>query len=455
LRLLSWAVIGLLLADPWLGRSTGFVLSVCASGGIIVWASRWARVLAAWLPGWLAEAITVPVAAQLATQPIVTAISGQVSLAGLLANLVAAPLVGPGTVLGFLAAGLSVVSPPLASAVGWLAGGFAQALCWIAAVGSALPGASVGWPAGPVALGVLAVSCVALLAGMPLLWRRPWLVVLLALAMVVVLFRPVAAPGWPPSAWQVVSCDVGQGDATVIAVGPGQAIVVDTGPEPPAVDRCLDQLGVTDVPWLVLSHLHADHIGGLAGVLSGRRVENLLVSGVTEPASGWREVLALTAGVPRTVASPGMVLGAGAVQVAVLAIRPFANGGQAGEDSADANDSSQVLRVTSGDLRILLAGDVEEAGQGNAVATVTDLTAQVMLVPHHGSAHQAPTFLAATRASVALVSVGADNDYGHPAARTIATVAGTGAQVYRTDLNGSIAVARIGDTLQVTTQRTG
>ena len=135
-----------------------------------------------------------------------------------------------------------------------------------------MPGASVSWPAGPVALGVLGVTCVALLAGMPLLWRRPWLVVLLALAMVVVLFRPVSAPGWPPSAWQVVSCDVGQGDATVIAVGPGQAIVVDAGPEPPAVDRCLDQLGITDVPWLILSHLHADHIGGIAGVLSGRRV---------------------------------------------------------------------------------------------------------------------------------------------------------------------------------------
>jgi competence protein ComEC len=89
------------------------------------------------------------------------------------------------------------------------------------------------------------------------------------------------------------------------------------------------------------------------------------------------------------------------------------------------------------------------------VATVADLTAQVMLVPHHGSAHQSPAFLGGTHASVALVSVGADNDYGHPAARTIATVAGTGAQVYRTDVNGSIAVARAGDTLTVTTQRNG
>ena len=454
-RLLSWAVVGLLLADPWLGRSTGFVLSVCASGGIIVWAGRWAKVLGAWLPGWAAEAVTVPVAAQLATQPIVTAISGQVSLVGLVANLVAAPLVGPGTVLGFLAAGLSAVSPPLAAVVGWLAGGFAQALCWIAAAGAALPGASVSWPAGPVAFGVLAVTCVALVVGLPLLWRRPWLVVVLALAMVMVLFRPVAAPGWPPAAWQVVSCDVGQGDATVIAVGPGQAIVVDAGPEPPAVDRCLDQLGVSDVPWLILTHLHADHIGGLAGVLAGRKIGNLLVSGVTEPASGWRQVLALTGDVPRTVASPGLVVAAGSVQVTVLAIHPFTAGGSAGEDSTDANDSSQVLRVTSGDLRVLLAGDVEEAGQENAVATVSDLTAHVMLVPHHGSARHVPAFLAAAQASVALVSVGADNDYGHPAARTMSTAAGTGAKVYRTDLNGSIAVARIGDRLDVTTQRNG
>ena len=455
LRLLSWAVVGLLLADPWLGRSIGFLLSVCASGGIILWARRWSQVLGTWLPSWLAEAITVPVAAQLATQPIVTAISGQVSLVGLVANLVAAPLVGPGTVLGFLAAGVSVVSPPLATVVGWLAGGFAQGLCWIAAAGSALPGASRSWPAGPVAAVVLGVTCVAILAGLPLLWRRPWLVLLLAVAMVAVLFRPVTPPGWPPGEWQVVSCDVGQGDATVIAVGPGQAIVVDAGPEPAAVDRCLDQLGVTGVPWLILTHLHADHIGGLAGVLSGRRVQNLLVSGVTEPASGWRQVRDLAGTVPRTVASPGTVVAAGPVQVAVLAISPFASGGRAGEDSSDANNSSLVLRVTTGDLRILLAGDVEETGQGNAVATVVDLTAQVLLVPHHGSAHQAPAFLAAVRESVALVSVGADNDYGHPAARTVQTVAATGARLYRTDLNGSIAVSRIGETQRVTTQRSG
>ncbi|MCA9326871.1 ComEC/Rec2 family competence protein, partial [Candidatus Saccharibacteria bacterium] len=283
LRYLSWAVVGLLLVDPWLCRSVGFVLSVCASAGIILWADRWAGLLA-WAPRWLAEAVTVPIAAQLATQPVVTAISGQVSLVGVVANVVAAPLVGPGTVLGFLAAGLSVLSVPVASVSGWLAGGFAQALCWVAGACAALPGAAMVWPAGPLALAVLTACCLALLLGLPQLLRRPWLVVVLVVAMVVVLLRPVAPPGWPPDGWQVVSCDVGQGDATVIAAGAGRAIVVDAGPEPKPIDRCLDQLGVTEVAWLVLTHLHADHVGGAAGVASGRRVDNLLYSGITEPA---------------------------------------------------------------------------------------------------------------------------------------------------------------------------
>ena len=455
LRYLSWAVVLLVLTDPWLSRSTGFALSVCASAGIIVWAGAWSRSLGRWLPRWLAEAVAVPIAAQLATQPIVTAISGQISLAGVAANLLAAPLVGPGTVLGFLAAGLSVVMPPLAALAGWLAGGFAQGLCWVAEAGSSLPGAVVAWPDGPLPFAVLTVACVVALVGLPFLWRRPWLAVLVGLAMVAVMIRPVSVPGWPPPEWQFVSCDIGQGDASVISAGKGRAIVVDTGPEPRPVDRCLDQLGVTDVAWLVITHLHADHVGGVAGVASGRTVERVLFSGVTEPAGGWHLLESTLPHVPRTVARPGMVVAAGAVQLAVLSVKPYTSGGETGEDSAGQNDSSVVMRVTSGALTVLLGGDVEEAGQANALSTAGDLSAQVLLVPHHGSAHQSPEFLGAVGERVALVSVGKDNDYGHPAARTIAAVAGGGAQIYRTDQNGSVAVSREGDTLQVTTSRSG
>ena len=456
LRFLSWAVIGLLLVDPWLGRSLGFVLSVTASAGIILWARRWSLALGSWLPRWAAEALTVPVAAQLATQPIVTAISAQVSVVGVVTNLLAAPLVGPGTVLGFLAAGVSTVSPTLATLVGWAAGGFAAGLCWIAETGASLPGAAIGWPASPLSVGLLAVICGAIAAGLARFWARPALVVAVALALGIALLRPVSVSGWPPGEWLMVSCDVGQGDATVVNAGSGRAIVVDAGPDPRLVDRCLDQLGVSEVSWLVFTHLHADHVGGVAGVASGRPVARVLFSGITEPASGWASLVSAVGSVPRTVAVPGLVVAAGAAQVAVLAVRPFVGGGVvAGEDSAAENDSSLVMRITSGDVTLLASGDVEEAGQENAVATGADLRAQVLLVPHHGSGHQSPSYLNAIGAGVALVSVGKDNDYGHPAVRTVQGVLATGARVFRTDQQGSLAVSRSGDRLLVTTERGG
>ncbi len=111
IRQLSAAMLGLLLIDPFLARSWGFGLSVLASAGIIWWAGRWAAVMT-WLPRPLAEAVGVPLAAQLATLPAVAALSGAVSLAGVVTNALAGPFVGPATVLGFAAAGLSLVSAP-------------------------------------------------------------------------------------------------------------------------------------------------------------------------------------------------------------------------------------------------------------------------------------------------------------------------------------------------------
>jgi competence protein ComEC len=453
LRFLSSGIIALVLIDPWLSRSIGFVLSVLASAGIIVFGPVWTRQLSTWLPRWLAEAITVPVAAQLTTQPVVTAISGQVSVIGLFANLVAAPLVGPGTVLGFAAAWASVPLPLVAGVLGWAAGGFAQALCWIAAAGSALPGAALVWPVSAASIAVLVAACAVAAAGLPLLWRRRWLCAVAVIAMVVVCLRPLALPGWPPPGWLVVSCDVGQGDSTLIRAGPSAAIVVDTGPDRRHVDRCLDELGITAVPWLVLTHPHADHISGVAGVVDGREVDRLLLPATNVGAVGWRQVAADAPGVAQVPAGPGLVVSAGQATLTVLAMRPFTTTAAGSADSAEENDSSLVMRVDTGGLRIVLGGDVEEAGQSAAVAAGADLRADVLLVPHHGSGHQLPAFLQAVGERVALFSVGLDNDYGHPAARTVAAVTATGARVFRTDRNGSAALWLDGGQLVVTTQR--
>ena len=137
-RNLALAMLLLLMLDPFLSRSVGFALSVLASGGIIWWARPWAAILHRRLPLIVAETITVPLSAHLVTLPVVAAISGQVSASGLIANAVAGPFVGPATVLGFAAAGSSLISPVLAAGCGWGAAGCAQVIIWVAHRGRGL-----------------------------------------------------------------------------------------------------------------------------------------------------------------------------------------------------------------------------------------------------------------------------------------------------------------------------
>ena len=154
--------------------------------------------------------------------------------------------------------------------VGRLAGTLASwCVAWIIVVaerGAALPVAAIEWGTGAVSLAVLTVLVAALALAAPPLLRRPATGVACCLVLVVaVLVRP-ADLGWPPDGWVLVACDVGQGDALVLNAGPGAAVVVDAGPDPVAVDQCLDRLDVHQVPLLVLTHFHADHVGGVAGV---------------------------------------------------------------------------------------------------------------------------------------------------------------------------------------------
>jgi len=117
------------------------------------------------------------------------------------------------------------------------------------------------------------------------------------------------------------------------------------------------------------------------------------------------------------------------------------------------NDASLVLRVTARGVRILLTGDAEPAAQAVLLHSGADLTADVLKVPHHGSARQEDAFLAATGARLALASAGADNDYGHPAPRTLARLEALGMTVLRTDTQGALAVTADEGRLGAVTQR--
>jgi competence protein ComEC len=437
-RALGVAVLVLLLVDPWLSRSPGFALSVCATTGILVLAPPWRDALVRWLPRWLAEAIAVPLAAQLACTPLVAAISGQVSLVAVVANMAVAWAVGPATVLGFLGGVTALLWRPLgelvAAPAGWCAG-------WIVAVattGAHLPVAALPWATGWLSVAMLGVLCgvVALVLG-DLLARRGLAVGLCGLLAIVMLF-PLPTPGWPPAGWVFVACDIGQGDGLVLNVGRGSAVVVDTGPDPRLMDACLDRLGVRAVPVVVITHFHADHVDGLAGVLSGRRVGRIETSPVADPDGGARLVgsEARRAGVPVRVAAHGESTVVGPVRWQVL--------GPVRTDYPDSdsppNDASVVLLVEVRGVRLLLMGDEERPSQADLRRTSTDLHADVLKVAHHGSSKQDADLLAGLGARLAVISVGVDNDYGHPAPSTLRLLARAGVQVRRTDLDGDVAV---------------
>jgi competence protein ComEC len=449
---LAAAVMALLLIDPWLARSYGFALSVLATAGLLVFAGRWARGLnSRGFPLPLAHAIAVPAAAHMACAPLVTMLSEQVSLVAVPANLLVAPAIAPATVLGLLATLAGPVNPAAAEGLGWAAGLPAWWVVSVAERSAGLPMASMAWSGSHLGVALLT----ALLAAAVLLGRRaarhP---ALLALSLVFVLgmgLMTAARPRWPPEGWLVIACDVGQGDALVLSAGTAGAVVVDAGPDPRLVDRCLRDIGVERVAALLVTHLHADHVAGLPGVLRGREVGEVQLGDLyDEPAAELARVKEWTkqARVPIRRVRIGEHYTLGGLSWQVLwPARVIEREGSA------PNNASVVVLAQHRSVRMLLTGDVEPAAQ-RAIAARWRLEAvDVLKVAHHGSAAQAPELLTLSRPRVAVISVGEGNDYGHPAPSTLRELARSGAVVGRTDLDGAVAVVGPVDRLRLVVAR--
>lgn len=422
------------------------------------------------------------------------------SLVAVPCNLLAEVAVAPATVLGFTALATAPLLMPVAKALAWCASWPAGWIAGVARAGAALPGAGVDWPGSwPGALALAAVTVIVVLIGRRLL-RHPVWCGLLGMLLVLAVTRPApltrVITGWPPPGWRFAMCDVGQGDATVLAAGEGTGVVVDAGPDPALVDDCLRRLGITRVPLVILTHFHADHVAGLPGVLRGRSVAAIETTGLAEPADQARFVRreAAERHIPVVTAAAGEERRVGPLTWRVLwpppqpakapsGTRPpgFAPGpasvpgpaslpGSAsapgfasvpGSVSAPAsapvpgpvfqpegpNDASVTLLVRTGGLRLLLLGDLEPPAQQallRSPAAAGLAGVDVLKVAHHGSAYQDPLLMRLAAPRVALVSTGADNPYGHPAPSTVAALRSGGATVLRTDRDGALALTGSG-----------
>ena len=438
------AVFFLILLDPLLARSYGFLLSVLATGALITLVPRWGAALQRHhVPGRLAQPLAAAAAAQAVCSPVIVLFAARVSLVGIACNLLAEFAVAPATVLGFAALALAPFAMPVAKPLAWLASWPTSWIATIARTGSALPGAQAHWPGGWIgALLLTALTLAAILLGRHLPYRRA-IGAALAVLLILTILRPnpltYLVTGWPPSGWKLVACDVGQGDALVLSAGKATAVVVDTGPDPALIDRCLRDLGVTRIPLLVLTHFHADHVGGLSGALRGRTIGAIQITKAANP-PGEREMVirrSVSARIPLLPPVPGERRRIGPLSWDVLG--PPGTGFLAGDTNP--NDSSVVILARIAGLSVLLLGDLEAEAQQRLLADNPNLPAvDVLKVAHHGSASQDPALLRRLHPRLALISVGRDNSYGHPAARTISTLRSLGTTVLRTDTSGSIAV---------------
>lgn len=451
------ATLGLVLYTPvvqgWFERGLRRVLSEGATKKVI---------------SLLNEALIVTLAAQITTLPIIVYKFRTLSLVTLLTNLLILPA-QPGVMLwGGVATIAGLLWQPLGQALGWVAWLFLTYTIVIVELTARLPYASLD--VGRVSLGLLCLYY-GLLAGgtivttqepsrLKTLWQRLAnrfsTKALVAGLSIVVLLVWVAAFSLPDGKLHVTFLDVGQGDAIFIQTPRGQKILVDGGPSPTTLLAALGRrmpFWERTIDLVVLTHPHDDHVSGLIPVLERYRVKAFLDGGQEHPTPAYTHCLELVQkkDIPYQLARAGMQIQLSeGLQMKVLHPRSeFLSG-----TDSDVNNNSIVLRLAHSRISFLLPGDVEEEAEAVLLSSNENLASTILKVPHHGSDTSLNLrFLEAVNPRLAVIQVGTDNKFGHPAPTTLAKLEEHGVMVLRTDQNGTVEVVSDGERYWIKVER--
>jgi competence protein ComEC len=433
---LALALLVLLAGDPGSALDASMQLSFAAVAGLALWAGPLRRALpvararrGTWRARLLEPFLTgacATVAASVATAPVLAFHFRQLPLLGLLANVAGVPVGASLTVASAVAAVTAATWPPLATPFLLACRPLATALLALSD-SAAAPRWSVFGVASPGLAGAAGFAGAALLATRLRGARR--LAAAVAAAACLLVPGPLrAAAARARGGLEVIFVSVGQGDAALLRLPDGAAVLVDAGGAPDGgadpgardVVPLLRDLGVRRLAAVFVSHPHPDHVLGLAAVADAFAIERVFSNGDAGDGDA-REILAALAPVPL---APGARWERAGVAFEAL-------GGD--REALAPNDASLVLRVAYGGTAFLFPGDVEGAGEAAAVAR-GGLRADVVKVPHHGSrTSSGEAFAAAVRPRLAVVSLAAGNRYGFPHAEALARWRAVGAEVLRTD----------------------
>jgi competence protein ComEC len=455
LPVLGLSVILLLAIRPTWALNYGFALSVLATLGLLTLTEPISKILKKWLAGWLATALAVPVAASLLCQPVLILLSPSLPTYGVLANLMAEPAAGIATLVGCLVCVIAMFSMPLAQVVSWIAWLPAE---WIGRVATALSGfpfARLPWISGALGL-VLAL----LLSGafLVIVSRRrrwfPYATAVLVIGLGASLFMATASAargvGVVPPDWNIAACDVGQGDAVFLrstdSAGASHMALIDTGRTPERMRDCVVRLGVTHIDLLVLTHYDLDHVGGTQAVIG--MVSRALLGDPENPADQ-QLISSLKAG--GAVCERGLEGMSGRLGLASWSVI-WPDGVTPGMRVG--NPGSITMLWNWGELTAAFLGDLGEAAQDAVLQHHLDLRdVDVLKVAHHGSRDTSQALTNVLHPRIALISVGADNGYGHPTPTALHELEDVGAVIGRTDRNGMLFVVKRQGALSLVSDR--
>ena len=444
--------MGAVVLLAWTPRSLlepGFQLSFAAVAAIFVVMPRLRPIYDGYpVPRWIVEIVGISAACGIVTAPILWLQFGTIPLWTVPANALAEPAMPVLLGAGLAASVIAPVIPSAAVALSWIAGLAAAWIAFSARLIASLPYAQTSSRTLVLALAA-SIGAVVGIRAVPRYHRRQTAATALALVpLITVAWWALHPPAtWsPPEGLRVSFLDVGQGDGILLETAEG-AVLVDAGPPEAHVDRQLRRLGLHALAALVTTHAHRDHVGGGADVLRSLnvgRVIDPMQEGVGLDERELRRTARLRH-VPVVPARVGRTYTLGRLRIRVL--WPD----RAGPRDEDPHVHGTVLLATYGSIDLLLTGDSESA----VTRSLPLRQVEVLKVAHHGSADDGLVDeLRILRPRVAVISVGAHNDYGHPRAETLTALREQrGVTVYRTDEQGRIVLETDGRSLTVRTER--